>query len=277
MFLFCLAGYVLFKISPYHNALNISYAIVIAAGALVLFGCWLIFGDSTERRNGFRILLAGAGAAAIIISIVALILILSGAEDVPRLGAGTAKALAGLAAGALGVYYGVRYQQDMNAVELAEEIGFSKADSGLFRPDSFYDGKGTRNNIETLFNINQHGGSRYSGPCYSLEILCRVANPEGINLIAYPRRGRPIKFFLPPEVKGLPGWDWCTVRSSPAEPAAERLGRSFADFYRGTGDFDYLFLKGGKFKFVFSHDGWAGKKFVETVINMSTILASRFN
>ncbi|MEI7528987.1 MAG: hypothetical protein WCK76_08575 [Elusimicrobiota bacterium] len=186
-----------------------------------------------------------------------------------------------IALGIYGVYYGVRYQQCPEGEQVGRELGFSPTVVGASSEDSYYTAKGRANAIETLVYILQNPAGRRTGAWYKVEVMCRAANPAGIELEIYNGiLNRPLRFSLPPRVRGVAGWDNFVVRCNSPEAAARLLSAVMPDtnnvFKEGSG-FLRLGLKGGKLQAYFRLNGFVGTDYVAKAVEEVSKLAALAN
>ncbi|HNW44456.1 MAG TPA: hypothetical protein PKI19_08120 [Elusimicrobiales bacterium] len=264
----------------------------LAAGGFLLVSCHDFFSNGAiNRMNYFRVLVKYFSLFLIAVAATLLLILLAGGMT-PRPAAWSLVAAAFAYLGVVGYYYGARFHQNLDAVEIGRRLGFVPADSGFLSPDWIYDSKGEVNGVETLFNIEVRaaGGSRFRPPRYTheLEVLCYCANPRAVKLSVKPRgagffsRGFSSLFRMlrVPRMAPPAGWDGATaVRCSVPEAAALPLSEEnqsgvFSELY----GFKEMWLSGSEFKFVFSRTDvpWDEARVKET-LNAAARLAARFN
>ncbi len=255
---------------------------IAAIGALLLLYGAFSKGPSAvkkaEERNALRGLVAVVSFAMLTVGMLVVMICFFGHIDDLR--PFVPWAAAGLVLGAAGFYYGMAYQQDTDLVKLAPEIGFIPADTGPRGPDGQYDIKGTAGGLQTLVNLEQYPSSRNAPASFSIYILCRTANPYGVELKIKPE-GLADKLSRPP--LAVPRWDWYSVRTNNEElvmkklPAARQNGdSSFSDKY----GFRSLEAKGTDFVFSFKRDGYFsvdGKEYLLKLLADCSALAASFD
>jgi hypothetical protein len=189
-------------------------------------------------------------------------------------------AFGGLALAAAGFYYGMAYQQDTDLVELAPDLGFTAADTGLAGPDGQYDIKGTVNGVQTLVNLEQGKAGRNRRSSFSIDILCRPANPRGLEFKMKPAGLMDQLAGTPPD---LPGWnDFSIAASDPQLLAAAFEGLTPARNRSFSEEMGFLSmeLNGSELVFHFNHDGYFdvdGKEYLSMLLKDCGMLAARFN
>lgn len=255
---------------------------ITALGALLLLYGAFYKGPSAvkkaEERNAFRGLIAVVSFALLTVGMLVVMVCFFGHIDDLR--PYVPAALAGLVLAAGGFYYGMAYQQDTDLVKLAPEIGFAPADTGPGSPDGQYDIKGVAGGLPTLVNLERYPSSQNAPASFSLYILCRTANPFGVELKIKPE-GLAGKLAGP--ALAVPRWDWYSVRTNNEElvmkklPAARRSADSaFSDKY----GFRSLELKGTDFVFSFKRDGYfsvEGKEYLLKLLADCSALAASFD
>ena len=264
------------------------------AGFLGLFGYDFAANGAINRMNYFKIALKYFSMAVLFASGAFLLMVIfitcNGAPFTRVLACKVLAALAAGYLGGLGYYYGFRFYQNFDAMEIGSAFGFVPADSGIFSDDWIYDSKGVMNGVETLFNIEvtSEGGGRYSRTIYyhKLEVLCYCVNPLGIGLSAGDgwdgliqwvstafRRMKLEPMQAPEKWKSLGNF-----RSDLPLKVSENLEKCGADASVFLYDFKNLSLYRDEFKFVFfrKERPWTEPE-VKRILNASTRLAASFN
>ncbi len=231
-----------------------------------------------EERNALRGLIAVVSFAMLTVGMLVVMIYFFGHIDDLR--PYVPWAMAGLVLAAAGFYYGIAYQQDTDLVKLAPEIGFVPADTGPGSPDGQYDIKGVAGGLPTLVNLERYPSSRNAPASFSLYILCRTANPYGVELRIKPE-GLADKLSGP--TLAVPRWDWYSVRANNKElvmkklpPARQSADSSFSDKY----GFLSLEAKGTDFVFNFRREGYFsvdGKEYLLKLLADCSALAASFN
>ncbi len=248
------------------------------AGCL-LVGVWYYLGQDVPRRqNTVRSLVFLAGAAAAFSGFVAVMVYL-GEKERPGALLSSILGYAGMAGGVLAMIYGFRYHINSDLLQLAAEIGFAPADSGLTRPDGRYDLRGTVNGVEVLLDGSTYEATRNNRHSIALDVRCRVANTAGVRVAAYPGGlgGRPLK-ALPPSVEHVPYWDWHSVHSEPPD-AAERLlagARSIPNtVFQDKYGFKFLEINGNELTCTFGREGYFTAQYLRAIVTQAAALAAK--
>lgn len=261
------------------------------AGFLTLSGYDFVKNGAINRMNYFRVLVKYLSIVPLMLAAIVLLSLLSGKMTEGKLPWALACAAFSYL-GVLGYSYGSRFHQNLDAVEIGRQLGFSAADSGFLSPDWIYDSKGGLNGVETLFNIEVRaaGGSRYSPLRYrhTLEVLCYCANPQGVKLsvrlsgmelFTYRFLSLFRMLLSVPYMAQPAGWKGsCSFRCTLPETAAGPLSDAgstgiFTDDY----GFKEMWLSGTEFKFVFSkkETPWTALR-VKAALEAAAGLAARF-
>ena len=255
--------------------------LLLPAGAVVVIAGQFIYGDSVCRRNIARYAVALVSSLAIIGAIMTGVFIAAGAFDPPQIKTYAGLAVAAFFAGCAGAYYGLKYQQSQEGVAIGRELGFSDADSGPTAADGFYDSKGRLNGVETLFNIEQVPAYKNTPARFTLEVLCRCANPMGVKLEIRPRGiiSGVVGLSTLPKLRLAPAWERYVVRCDQEQAALKPLAeaKNGDDVFTDAAGFSGLELSGTEFKAVFRLEGYVGTAYVKRVLEGVTRLASCFN
>lgn len=228
---------------------RLAYAFLVG-GFSFMAGGYLAYASPARRRNFSKAALALAGLLLLLGGFGGGVLLAVGAIDSPgpALAAGCAAALL---AGAAAAYYGVRFQQSSEGLDIGAALGFSEAD-GRAGGDGIYDAKGVVNGVETLIDVEQTPGGRHSSASFTLTVLCRCRNQK--ELAFSLRAGK-----------------------EPDPETAEILARlhfSDAGIFSEERGFKRLTLKGGELAAVFGREGYADAVYAKEVVQLVSSLAA---
>lgn len=254
--------------------------VLMISGVLFILAARIFYGDAVVRRN----------AARGVVAILSFFLLMGGiyAGGLTLYGvfgpAGGSRYLllgaCGILAGIAGLYYSVKYHQDREAVEIGRRLGFADTDKGPTSPDTFYDSKGIVNGLEVLFMIEKTGGpgTRYL-PGFTLEVLCRCANPSGIRLKVRPKGIlSALSFSSLPKIPSVPYWDfyevWSNLPNLVLKPLSEARGKK--SVFTEEAGFSGMSLDEKGFRFTFSKEGPVGVAYAKDVIEAVSRLSSAF-
>ena len=264
------------------NNWTIAAAGITAAGFLFMAFGGLIGLDKKSFAAEFsNILKAAIGwiafFALVSSSIAILVYYFGGIDDVkPYLN----KLFALAAVSVFGIYYGFAFQQSVELVKIAGELGFEPAETGLGKADGRYDIKGFVDGVEVLANLEERTKGKHGPRYFVLDILCRVANPLAVELTVRPEgvldrfSGKTVQVTY---------WDWFSVNTN-NKGLALRVLPPFRQIKSGVfgagGGFVSMELKGREFKFSFTKDGrfgvTYGKEYLKRATAECSLLAKKF-
>lgn len=230
---------------------RLAYAFL-TGGFSFMAGGYLAYASPARQRNFARAGIAMAGFLLILAGIFGGVLLAAGAVDSPG-PAHAAGCLAALAAGMAAAYYGLRFQQSAEGLDIGKALGFAEAD-GQVDGDGIYDAKGLVNGVETLIDVEQTPGGRHSRASFTLTVLCRCRNHKEL---AFSLR----------------------AGSEPDGETAEILaGLQFsgAGVFNEAYGFKRLTLKGGELVAVFGREGYADADYAKEAVESAAALAARF-
>lgn len=228
-----------------------AYAFLVG-GFSFMAGGYLAYASPARRRNLARGAVALAGFLLILGGIFGGLLMAAGAMDSPG-PAHAAACLTALAAGMAAAYYGLRFQQSAEGLDIGKALGFEEAD-GQVDGDGIYDAKGLVNGVETLIDVEQTPGGRNSRPSFTFTVLCRCRNHKGLAF---------------------------SLRAG-TEPEGETAGILAGLHFSGAGvfskahGFKSLTLKGGELTAVFGRDGYADAAYAKEAVESAAAVAARF-
>ena len=263
------------------SARTVIPCVMMIGGVLFILAARVFYGDAVVRRN----------AAREVVSIISFLLMMGGLYSVGLTLYGVFDAASGkrylvlgtcgVLVGIAGLYYRMKYHQDREAVAIGRRLGFADVDTGPASPDTFYDSKGVINGMEVLFKLEQTGGSGtnyLSG--FTLEVLCRCANPLGVRLKVHPEGflGSTLSFSSLPKVPSIPYWDFYEVRSNLPDSILKPLSeaRNKKSIFTEEAGFSGMSLDEKGFKFIFLKEGSVSMAYVKKVIEATARLASAF-
>lgn len=254
------------------------------AGFVTLFGYDFVKNGAINRMNYVKVALKYLAVAPLLKG--AQLLVRAYGEHRPSFGLAGA-ALLYLAW--LAYYYGDRFYQNLDAVEIGRRFGFEPAKSGLFAGDWIYDSAGEMNGVQALFNIDvvYHPGGRYSRGSYTheLAVLCYCDNPAGLRLRVragwtgfWSAAGSAFRVFSLPQIERPPQWRGeGQFRANLEALVINCLARSGADTAVFSGAFRELWLSGGELKAVFKRgkEPWTEQE-IRKILDSATRLAAAF-
>ncbi|MCM2266668.1 MAG: hypothetical protein NDI60_02715 [Elusimicrobiales bacterium] len=252
---------------------------MIPGGPILFLAAKVAYGGAIALRNVLRSIVAVLGFLVLFGGIMTGVLLFAGAFAPENTVLYAFLAAAALLAGMALAYYGMKYQQGPEGVEIGRELGFQDAGGD----DGVYDSKGEMNGVEIMFNVEQeaaHHSRHGSSPAhFRLEVLCACANPRGLRLEVQPDG------FLNFSLSGLPKaphvdyWDYYDIRANLPDVAAGPLAAAKAGdsvFNEQTG-FSRLTLDGNELKLVFEQEGYAGTQYVHRILEEASRLALAFS
>ncbi|MBI5743283.1 MAG: hypothetical protein HY952_01915 [Elusimicrobia bacterium] len=263
------------------SARTVIPCVMMIGGVLFILAARVFYGDAVVRRN----------AARGVVTIISFLLMMGGIYAggltlYGVFGAASGKrylvlGVCGILTGIAGLYYSIKYHQNREAVAIGRRLGFADADNGPASPDAFYDSKGVISGMEVLFKIEQTGGSgTRSLPGFTLELLCRCANPLGVRLKVHPEGflGGALSFSSLPKVPSVPYWDLYEVRSNLPDSVLKPLSeaRSKKSIFSEETGFSGMSLDEKGFKFAFSKEGSVSLAYVKKIVEAASLLASAF-
>lgn len=252
---------------------------MIPGGVVFFLAAKAVYGGAIGLRNVLRSVVAVMGFLTLFGGIMAGVLLFAGAFSPGSRVLYGFLAVAALLAGTALAYYGMKYQQGPEGVNIGRELGFQDAGGD----DGVYDSRGEMNGVEMMFNVEQeaarhsrHGSSPAS---FRLEVLCACANPRGLRLEVRPEG------FLNFSLSGLPKaphvdyWDYYSIRTNMPDVAAGPLAAAKAgdSVFSEQAGFASLTLDGNELKLVFELEGYAGTAYVRRVLDESSRLALAFS
>lgn len=230
---------------------RLAYAFLVG-GFSFMAGGYLAYASPARQRNFARAAIAMAGFLLILAGIFGGVLLAAGAIDSPG-PAHAAGCLAALAAGMAAAYYGLRYQQSAEGLDIGKALGFAEAD-GQVDGDGIYDAKGVVNGVETLIDVEQTPGGRHSRASFTVTVLCRCRNHKGLEL---------------------------SLRAG-TEPDSGTAGILAGLQFSGDGVFNEeygfrsLTLKGSELVADFGREGYADADYAKELVESTAALAARF-
>jgi hypothetical protein len=247
------------------------------AGVLFIVGAHYYYGSPATRRNMLRGVLTMVSFLMIFAAAFLGIFIAAEAFEPANNARYGGLGAVLLLVGAVGVYFGMRYQQSAEGRAIGREMGFVDASGG--GPDGIYDSKGSMNGLEVLFDVEQGARGRHSPARFRLEVLCRCHNLAGIRLSVKPENALGISLGSLSRVPDVPHWDFHDVRCDQPQAALRLLpeARKGVNVFSEEAGFESMLLEGAEFKFVFSLEGHIGTAYTRRVIQEVSLLASRFS
>jgi hypothetical protein len=272
-----IVGLVGLQLSPYgFNSWSIGFSLfVLAAGAAYLAGRAALEGPA-GLSNVVKVLAGLAAFCGGMVSVITLILQLSGASDMPQpWNIYSYMGLAGLAASLYAAYYALTYQTDADLLFMLAPHGFTMADSGPLGRDGKYDARGSWDGVEMLVNMTQFPPHKSSPPSFSLQVRCELKNWSGRRLLVHPGGflNRPLGVPLGlPKAEKTRGWEKYSVYCEPPEAALSLLGAIGAKDgpVLGTGsDFSFLLMDGGRLELAMERTGRPAPRYVKRVMTLA--------
>ena len=251
-------------------------------GMFFIVAARILYGDAVVRRNAARLIIAGISYLLVMGGVLVGGLALYGVFNPPEARTRLLYGIAGVILGIPGLYYGIKYQQDREAVGIGRELGFADADSGPTSPDGEYDSKGVMNGMEVLFNIEQSTGRDSSS--YLLEVLCRCANPAAVRLEVHPENFARLSLHHSSlqTIPAGPRWDHYEVRSNLPDLVLKPLSeaKDKQNVFKAEKGFSGMSLDKDGFKFSFRIQGsaeYADMAFIKNILEETSRLAAAFN
>ena len=231
---------------------RLAYAFLVG-GFSFMAGGYLAYASPARQRNFARAAIAMAGFFLIMGGIFGVLLLAVGAIDSPG-PVHAAGSLAALLAGMAAAYYGLRFQQSVEGLDIGKSLGFAEAD-GQVAGDGIYDAKGVVNGVETLIDVEQTPSGRNSSACFTFTVLCRCRNQKGL---AFSVRAGT-----------APDGDTAGILAG--------IDFDFAGIFSEDYGFISLTLKGGELVSVFGREGYANADYAKEVVENAAALAAKFN
>lgn len=272
-----IVGLVGLQFSPHgFNPWSVGFTLfVLAAGAAYLIGRAALEGPA-GFSNMVKVLTGAAAVCGGLVSVITLILQLSGAGDMPqRWNIYSYLGLAGLAASLYAAYYALNYQTNADLLFMLAPHGFTMADSGPLGRDGKYDARGSWNGAEMLVNLTEFPAHKSSPPSFSLQVRCELKAWSGRRLLMHPGGflNRPLGVPLGlPKADKPQGWERYAVYCEPPEAAPtllRALGEKDGPVFGPGKDFSYLLMDEGRLELAVERTGSPAPRYVKRVMTLA--------
>lgn len=276
-----IVGLVGLQLSPHgFNPWSVGFTLFVLAAGLAYFAGRAALQGPAGFSNTLRLLTGAAAFCGGLVSVITLILQLSGAGDMPqRWNLYSYLGLAGLAASLYAAYYAINYQTDPDLLDMLAPHGFAMADSGPLGRDGKYDARGTWNGTEMLVNLTQFPAQKSSPPSFALQVRCELKAWSGRRLLVHPGNflNRPLGLPLGlPKAEKPPGWERYAVYCEPPEAAPALLRAIGAKdgpvFGPGKG-FSFLLLDKSRLELAVERTGNPAPRHVKGVMTLAAAAA----